>query len=85
MHSYHYLYLLPQLIYIFGLTYDRQKINIPPKMQQGYPDRPARAAWKEIAAKYLYLDKVYLFLFYLQAGNAIRTRDIHLGKVTLYH
>jgi hypothetical protein len=20
-----------------------------------------------------------------QAGNAIRTRDIHLGKVTLYH
>ncbi len=22
---------------------------------------------------------------HFQAGNAIRTRDIHLGKVTLYH
>ncbi len=22
---------------------------------------------------------------FFQAGNAIRTRDIHLGKVTLYH
>ena len=24
-------------------------------------------------------------LFFLGAGNEIRTRDIHLGKVTLYH
>ena len=24
-------------------------------------------------------------LFIYKAGNAIRTRDIHLGKVTLYH
>ncbi len=27
----------------------------------------------------------YAPIFYYGAGNEIRTRDFHLGKVTLYH
>ena len=30
-------------------------------------------------------DKIKNSADYLGAGNEIRTRDIHLGKVTLYH
>ncbi|MEY3299564.1 MAG: hypothetical protein RLZZ597_2824 [Cyanobacteriota bacterium] len=30
------------------------------------------------------IQEVSVYLIFWKAGNAIRTRDIHLGKVTLY-
>ncbi len=73
---------------VFGLNIAERigsfKVCLRTKNPRTFKSGSVKKYQAEVLIIKLRLNKIFAILFF-KAGDAIRTRDIHLGKVTLYH